>query len=106
MATSGTQHYLLSSGSLMETPNVQCASTFRRLNKEGDPESANCLVVGRPKDDGKRILRQHILTISPPSHKSSSPLHISRFCEPASISLSDLQCSLCQLVCHLCQESH
>ena len=50
---------------------------------------------GRPKD-GKRALHHYILTISPPSYMVNSKLEISRFSQPASVSLTDLQCKLCQ----------
>ena len=50
---------------------------------------------GRPKEDGKRALHQHILTISPPSYMVNSKFDISRF-SAASVSLAHLQCWLCQ----------
>ena len=50
---------------------------------------------GRPKD-GKRALHHYILTISPPSYMVNSKLEISRFSQPASVSLTDFQCKLCQ----------
>ena len=64
---------------------------FESSQRGGRPRKRE-MPCGRPRDDGKRALHQHILT----SYIANFPLDVSRFCQPAGVSLSDLQCNLCQ----------
>ena len=59
------QHYILSSGSPTKRA-VPYANTLYHLREEEGQESEKN-PCGRPKEDEKRALHQHILTISPPS---------------------------------------
>jgi len=97
-----------SSGNIRETalrpfqwvPHHDGCTTCKHfaLSQRGGRPRKHRMPCGRPRDDGKRALHQHILTISPPSYTANSPLDVSRFSKPASISLSDLQCRLCQYI--------
>ncbi len=54
---------------------------------------------GRPDQNSSRVLAAKILQQAPPSWKVSQPLAPSRFLPPASsLSLEDLQCSICECV--------
>ena len=62
------------------------------FSESGGRPRKNKNPCGRPKD-GKRALHQDILTISPPSYMVNSKLDISRFSQPASVSLTDSNAS-------------
>ena len=53
---------------------------------------------GRPREGSNKKIASQILLQAPESFKSGSPLHLSRFLPPSSVSLTDLQCSICSNV--------
>ena len=69
-------------------------SLFRNQNK-GGRRSKQGKKRGHPCDKSSQSIANGILRNAPPSLKAATPLSLSRFLPPITVSLHDLQCGIC-----------